>query len=63
MNFLLFIRFLPVIAIAEVKGVLPESNVHHDEHAERGVHELALARVAGTPEATGSPHAQNTGGN
>lgn len=42
MNFLLFIRFLPVIAIAEVKGVLPHSNVHHDEHHEKGVHELEI---------------------
>jgi len=40
MNFLLFLRFLPVIAIAEVKGVLPQSNPHHDDHAERGIHEL-----------------------
>jgi Ni/Fe-hydrogenase subunit HybB-like protein len=40
MNFLLFIRFLPVIAIAEVKGVLPQSNPHYDEHAERGIYEL-----------------------
>ena len=28
MNFLLFVRFLPVIAIAEVKGILPQSNPH-----------------------------------
>ena len=47
MNFLLFIRFLPVIAIAEVKGVLPQSNPHHDEHAERGIHELEPDMVAG----------------
>ncbi|MFZ4595854.1 MAG: NrfD/PsrC family molybdoenzyme membrane anchor subunit, partial [Verrucomicrobiaceae bacterium] len=40
MNFLLFLRFLPVIAIAEVKAVLPEANPHHDDHRERGVHEL-----------------------
>jgi molybdopterin-containing oxidoreductase family membrane subunit len=52
MNFLLFIRFLPVIAIAEVKGVLRHSNAHFDEHAERGTHELALN--ASTPEPTGS---------
>jgi molybdopterin-containing oxidoreductase family membrane subunit len=52
MNFLLFIRFLPVIAIAEVKGVLRHSNAHYDEHAERGVHELALN--AATPEPTGA---------
>jgi Ni/Fe-hydrogenase subunit HybB-like protein len=56
MNFLLFIRFLPVIAIAEVKGVLPHSNPHHDEHGERGVHELQLeaATVAATPEPIGA---------
>ena len=31
MLFLLFIRFLPVIAGSEVKGVLPESDPHfHD---------------------------------
>ena len=28
MNFLLFVRFLPVIAIAEVKGILPQSDPH-----------------------------------
>jgi Ni/Fe-hydrogenase subunit HybB-like protein len=27
--FLLFIRFLPMVAIAEVKGVLPEADPHH----------------------------------
>lgn len=42
MNFLLFLRFLPVIAIAEVKGVLPESNPHHDDHHEKGIHELEI---------------------
>jgi Ni/Fe-hydrogenase subunit HybB-like protein len=30
--FLLFIRWIPMIAIAELKGVLPEASVHHDEH-------------------------------
>ena len=29
--FLLFVRFLPVIAISEVKGVLPEADPHHGE--------------------------------
>jgi Ni/Fe-hydrogenase subunit HybB-like protein len=29
MMFLLFMRFLPVIAIAEIKGVLPEANPHY----------------------------------
>jgi hypothetical protein len=27
--FLLFIRFLPMIAISEVKGVTPQSDPHH----------------------------------
>jgi len=38
--FLLFIRFLPVIAISEVKGVMPEANPHaghgHGPHAGHG---------------------------
>jgi molybdopterin-containing oxidoreductase family membrane subunit len=29
--FLLFIRFLPMVAMAEVKGVLPQADPHHDE--------------------------------
>ena len=34
--FLLFIRFLPVLAIAEIKGVMPEANPHaqHDHDGE-----------------------------
>jgi Ni/Fe-hydrogenase subunit HybB-like protein len=31
MNFLLFMRFLPVIAMSEVKGVLPQSDPHYEE--------------------------------
>jgi molybdopterin-containing oxidoreductase family membrane subunit len=31
MLFLLFIRFLPVIAVSEVKGVLPEADPHHPD--------------------------------
>ena len=31
--FLLFIRFLPFIAMAEVKGVLPQATVPHDAHS------------------------------
>ena len=27
--FLLFIRFLPMIAISEIKGVTPQSDPHH----------------------------------
>ncbi len=30
--FLLFLRFLPMIAIAEVKGVIPQADPHHYEH-------------------------------
>jgi molybdopterin-containing oxidoreductase family membrane subunit len=43
--FLLFIRWIPMIAIAEVKGVLPEADPHHGGHDEshEGAHEPALA--------------------
>lgn len=30
MLFLIFLRFLPVIAIAEIKGILPEADPHYD---------------------------------
>src|SRR5262249_43831937 len=30
--FLLFCRFLPILAISEVKGVMPEANPHHGHH-------------------------------
>jgi molybdopterin-containing oxidoreductase family membrane subunit len=30
--FLLFIRFLPILAIAEIKGVMPEANPHPGGH-------------------------------
>ena len=33
--FLLFIRWIPMIAIAEVKGVLPEADPHHDDERAR----------------------------
>ena len=29
--FLLFIRFLPMIAMSEIKGVMPQAKVAHDE--------------------------------
>jgi Ni/Fe-hydrogenase subunit HybB-like protein len=32
--FLLFIKFLPMVAIAEVKGILPEADPHHHPHKE-----------------------------
>jgi molybdopterin-containing oxidoreductase family membrane subunit len=34
--FLLFLRFLPAIAVSEVKGVMPEADPHH--HSQGGVH-------------------------
>jgi molybdopterin-containing oxidoreductase family membrane subunit len=30
--FALFVRFLPQVAMAEVKGVLPQANPHHNQH-------------------------------
>jgi hypothetical protein len=32
--FLLFCRFLPVVAMAEVKTVMPQSHAHPEEHDE-----------------------------
>jgi molybdopterin-containing oxidoreductase family membrane subunit len=32
--FLLFVRFLPIVAMAEVKGVLPQADPHHHDHGE-----------------------------
>jgi molybdopterin-containing oxidoreductase family membrane subunit len=42
MLFLLFLRFLPVMAIGEVKGVLPQSDPHFDDHGEKGIQEEDL---------------------
>ena len=36
--FLLFIRWVPMIAIAEVKGVLPEADPHHEPEGHAGEH-------------------------
>jgi molybdopterin-containing oxidoreductase family membrane subunit len=38
--FLVFIRFLPVIAIAEVKGVVPEADPHHHDEDHKGGHHV-----------------------
>ena len=35
---LLFVRFVPVIAMSEVKGVLPQADPHHHGHREEGGH-------------------------
>ncbi len=34
--FLLFVRYLPLVAMAEVKGVLPQSNPHYRHQEQRG---------------------------
>ncbi len=34
--FLLFLRYMPMVAISEVKGVLPHANPHHPDHAHNG---------------------------
>jgi Ni/Fe-hydrogenase subunit HybB-like protein len=52
--FLLFIRWVPMIAVAEVKGVLPEADPHHGEHAAHGEdhnhdHDEAEGDVAAAP--------------
>lgn len=39
MNFLLFLRFLPVIAIGEVKGVLPQSDPHYHDPGDLAITE------------------------
>ena len=38
--FLLFCRFLPILAISEVKGVMPEANPHHghESHGDSAAH-------------------------
>jgi molybdopterin-containing oxidoreductase family membrane subunit len=42
--FLLFCRFLPVVAMAEVKTVMPQAHVHHgDDHHGHGQHAGAVA--------------------
>lgn len=48
--FLLFLRFAPMIAIGEVKGVMPQADPHgHDEHEHGHAHE---------PEAGSTPAAE-----
>ncbi len=37
--FLLFCRFLPIIAISEIKATMKEANPHHDHHAGGAKHE------------------------
>jgi hypothetical protein len=42
MLFLLFLRFLPVIAIGEVKGVKPEADPHFGESHDKGTQEAEV---------------------
>ena len=39
-KFLLFIRFIPMIAISEVKGILPEADPHNGEE-----HQMSDKRI------------------
>ena len=41
--FLLFIRWIPMIAMAEVKGVLPDSQPHHHHDEEHAAHAAPAA--------------------
>jgi molybdopterin-containing oxidoreductase family membrane subunit len=41
--FLLFVRYLPVIAISEVKAIMPQANPHGGAHGRGGVAEGAAA--------------------
>ena len=52
--FLLFIRYLPAIAISEVKGVTPQADPHYDEAATKA---LAEQQVANENEAGGGDKA------
>ncbi|MDF2691627.1 MAG: Molybdopterin oxidoreductase [Labilithrix sp.] len=48
--FLLFIRWIPMIAIAEVKGVLPEADPHHEPQGHEGEHGAAHAHATAEAE-------------
>jgi len=37
--FLLFLKFLPTVAMAELKGVMPEAHVHHHPDTTGQYHE------------------------
>jgi molybdopterin-containing oxidoreductase family membrane subunit len=41
--FLLFLRWIPMIAMAEVKGVLPDAQVHHHHDEEHDAHHAPAA--------------------
>jgi molybdopterin-containing oxidoreductase family membrane subunit len=64
--FLLFCRYLPMIAIAEVKAVMPEADPHghgahahhggpHDSHAGHGVPSGAMPALRDPRSSEGQP--------
>ncbi len=62
MNFLLFCRFLPVIAIGEIKAVLPESDPHYDPDRTKrdnivpaATYDGDLEHTGGRPESAAAP--------
>jgi molybdopterin-containing oxidoreductase family membrane subunit len=54
--FILFLKFLPAIAIAEIKGVMPQADPHWDGYHKHGDDHghAAAAPVAAEPEAAGA---------
>jgi Ni/Fe-hydrogenase subunit HybB-like protein len=62
MLFLLFLRFLPVIAIGEVKGVTPQADPHHGHSHDHGVQEAEVvgdkdSEILASAKATQAAHA------
>jgi molybdopterin-containing oxidoreductase family membrane subunit len=45
MLFLLFIRFVPMVAMAEVKAIMPAADPHHDGGGAQDGHERDSGRV------------------
>ena len=61
--FLLFIRYLPVIAIAEIKAIMPEANphAHHHDHDEDHHHAQVAADAGGADAGDGeTPESDKT---
>jgi Ni/Fe-hydrogenase subunit HybB-like protein len=55
--FLIFMRFLPMITIFEVKGVIPAADPHHDPHGDHEHHGPHSTEAHGTPTLTTSKEA------
>jgi molybdopterin-containing oxidoreductase family membrane subunit len=47
--FLLFVRFFPMIAISEVKGVMPQANPHWEGYTHHGGGTGVVAPMGGAP--------------